>query len=258
MNYESTKIIELGSCAFRQWRADSHCKYIHGYRLIAKFWFACDKLDERNWVVDFGGLKELKQVLEGQFDHTLCLASDDPLLEHFKALHHAGAVDLRIMEKGVGIERTAEWCFDVADSHVRGITKNRCWVDRVEVWEHDKNSAIVYFAKPAKEDVTVIGRYSAEQYELPFDKNETISTTIQPNLQMSTTVAAGINIDNANITPVDAPVDPNASRPAPVGNQKSVITQSNTKPDHAAPARVGKAPVTQGWSNPFAGTSWGA
>jgi hypothetical protein len=126
------------------------------------------------------------------------------------------------------------------------------------VWEHDKNSAIVYFAKPAKEDVTVIGKYSAEQYELPFDKNETISTTIQPNLQMSTTVAAGINMDNVNITPVDAPVDPNASRPAPVGNQKSVITQSNTKPDHAAPARVGKAPVTQGWSNPFAGTSWGA
>ena len=259
MNYESTKIIELGSCAFRQWRADSHCKFIHGYRLIAKFWFACDKLDERNWVVDFGGLKELKQVFERQFDHTLCLASDDPLLEHFKALHHAGAVDLRIMEKGVGIERTAEWCFDVADSHVRGITSNRCWVDRVEVWEHDKNSAIVYFAKPVKGEVAAIGRYNAEQYELPFANNETISTTIQPNLQMSTTVAAGINIDDTNITPAAAAlVDPNASRPVPVNNQKSVITQSNTKPDHATGARVGRAPTTQGWSNPFAGTSWGA
>ena len=61
MEYQSTKIIELGSCAFRQWRADSHCKFIHGYRLVAKFWFECEKLDERNWVVDFGGLKELKQ-----------------------------------------------------------------------------------------------------------------------------------------------------------------------------------------------------
>ena len=145
MTYESTKIIELGSCAFRQWKADSHCKYIHGYRLVAKFWFGCDSLDYRNWVVDFGGLKELKQVLEKQFDHTLCVSADDPLLEQFKALHVSGAADLRIMEKGVGIERTAEWCFDIADAHVRGITKNRCWVERVEVWEHEKNSAIVSY-----------------------------------------------------------------------------------------------------------------
>jgi 6-pyruvoyltetrahydropterin/6-carboxytetrahydropterin synthase len=142
MLYQSTKIIELGSCAFRQWKADSHCKFIHGYRLVAKFWFGCDRLDERNWVVDFGGLKELKQVLENQFDHTFCVSADDPLAGHFQALHTAGAVDLRIMPKGVGIERTAEWCFDVADAHVRGITKNRCWVEKVEVWEHDKNSAI--------------------------------------------------------------------------------------------------------------------
>lgn len=99
MSYQSTKIIELGSCAFRQWRADSHCKFIHGYRLISKFWFGCDRLDDRNWVVDFGGLKELKQVLEKQFDHTFCVSADDPQLEMFKQLHSAGTCDLRIMEK---------------------------------------------------------------------------------------------------------------------------------------------------------------
>lgn len=146
MKYQSTKIIELGSCAFRQWKADSHCKFIHGYRLVAKFWFGAETLDERNWVVDFGGLKELKKVLEHQFDHTLCVSADDPQLTLFKQLHDAGVCDLRVMNKGVGIERTAEWCFDVADSHIRGITKNRCCVERVEVWEHEKNSAIVYVA----------------------------------------------------------------------------------------------------------------
>ena len=260
MNYESTKIIELGSCAFRQWRADSHCKFIHGYRLVAKFWFKCNHLDERNWVVDFGGLKELKQVLEKQFDHTFCVSADDPQLELFKHLHSVGACDLRIMPKGVGIERTAEWCFDVADAHIRGITKNRCWVDRVEVWEHDKNSAIVSHShvRVADHNPYAADKHIAEQYELPFNGNETFATTIQPNIQMSTTVAAGINIDNTNIATVDVPADPNAPRPAPVGNQTSVITQSDKKPDHAVPARVGKAPVTQGWSNPFAGTSWGA
>jgi len=75
MLYQSTKILELGSCAFRQWRADhSHCHYVHGYRLVAKFWFSAKELDNKNWVVDFGGLKELKSLLEKQFDHTLCVA----------------------------------------------------------------------------------------------------------------------------------------------------------------------------------------
>jgi 6-pyruvoyltetrahydropterin/6-carboxytetrahydropterin synthase len=184
MIYQSTKIIELGSCAFRQWKADSHCKYIHGYRLVAKFWFACDRLDERNWVVDFGGLKELKQVLEKQFDHTLCVSADDPLIGHFKVLQHEGAADLRIMHKGVGIERTAEWCFDLADAHVRGITKNRCWVEKVEVWEHDKNSAIVTFAKETTE---VPKKHIAAQDEFNFsiDNNETIATTVQPSIKIA-------------------------------------------------------------------------
>ena len=79
--FESTKIIELGSCAFRQWRAEgTHCRFIHGYRLMAKFWFGCTGLDDKNWVINFGGLKDVKRVLQDQFDHTLCIAKDDPLL----------------------------------------------------------------------------------------------------------------------------------------------------------------------------------
>jgi len=172
MSYQSTKTIELGSCAFRQWRADGHCKFIHGYRLIGKFWFGCDQLDEKNWVVDFGGLKALKSVLESKFDHTLCIAGDDPLLDHFKALHTLGAADLRIMEKGVGIERTAEWCFDVADPHVRGITKNRCWVEKVEVWEHDKNSAIFAIEKSSckSSKCDKEPKVQAEQFEFKFSE----------------------------------------------------------------------------------------
>ena len=60
------------SCAFRQWRAEhSHCKLIHGYSLGFKVIFECDELDERNWVMDFGGLKKFKNWLEDMFDHTL-------------------------------------------------------------------------------------------------------------------------------------------------------------------------------------------
>lgn len=142
-NFQSTKVIELGSCAFRQWRAtDTRCSLTHGYKLTAKFWFGASALDDRNWVVNFGGLKELKAKLNNQFDHTLTIAADDPLLPLFQQLHDAGGCDLRVMSKGVGIERAAEYCFEVADTHIRELTDNRCWVDKVEVFEHELNSAI--------------------------------------------------------------------------------------------------------------------
>lgn len=142
--YVSTKVIELGSCAFRQWRAEgTHCRFVHGYRLMAKFWFGCKTLDDRNWVVNFGGLKDLKAILQDQFDHTLCIAKDDPLVGAFRVLRDLEGCDLRIMD-GVGIEKTAEWCFNAADDFLktRPETQNRCWVEKVEVWEHDQNSAI--------------------------------------------------------------------------------------------------------------------
>ena len=140
--YTSTKIIELGSCAFRQWKADhSHCHWIHGYQLKAKFWFECETLDDKNWCVDFGDLKDLKKTLQNQFDHTLCVAKDDPLLMTFEDLHDKGGCDLRIME-GVGIEKTAEWCFRAAKMEITKKYGERCRVSQVEVWEHELNSAI--------------------------------------------------------------------------------------------------------------------
>jgi len=177
MSFQSTKIIDLGSCAFRQWRADSHCKFIHGYKLQAKFWFGCSELDNKNWVVDFGGLKELKASLEKQFDHTLCISGDDPLLEEFKALHEKGAVDLRIMPTGVGIERTAQWCFINADIIIRSQTNNRCWVTKVEVWEHDKNSAVYI----ADRTITPTEKHVAEQYEFKLESStETTGNAPKP------------------------------------------------------------------------------
>jgi 6-pyruvoyltetrahydropterin/6-carboxytetrahydropterin synthase len=142
MKYQSTKIIELGSCAFRQWKAKhSHCHFVHGYQLKAKFWFACDILDDKNWCVDFGGLKGLKKILNNQFDHTLCVAADDPLRGMFEDLNTAGGCQLRIMTGGVGIEKTAEWCFKAAKQFLSENYGDRCVVSKVEVWEHAENSA---------------------------------------------------------------------------------------------------------------------
>jgi 6-pyruvoyltetrahydropterin/6-carboxytetrahydropterin synthase len=139
--YSSTKIIELGSCAFRQPQADSHCRFLHGYRLTAKFWFSAKHLDQNNWVVDFGGLKGLKKLMQNQFDHTTCISRTDPKLDVFRKLNEAGVCDLRVMD-GVGIEKFAEWCHVVADNYVDELTDGRCNCVKVEVFEHESNSAI--------------------------------------------------------------------------------------------------------------------
>ena len=141
MSHTSSKLIELGSTAFRQPRADSHCKYIHGYQLKAEINFACNELDDNNWVFDFGGLKDLKLIFKNQFDHTLVVAGDDPKLDILKALDEAGVAQLRVMDGGVGIERFAEWCFKTADIFVEEATEGRVWVESVTVYEHDDNFA---------------------------------------------------------------------------------------------------------------------
>ena len=139
--FRSTKVIELGSCAFRQPQAESHCRFLHGYRLTAKFWFEADHLDQNNWVVDFGGLKGLKKLMKDQFDHTTCISRTDPKLEQFKRLRDEGVCDLRVMD-GVGIEKFAEYCYTVANEYVVELTGGRCKCIKVEVFEHEDNSAI--------------------------------------------------------------------------------------------------------------------
>lgn len=166
--FTSTKIIELGSCAFRQPQADSHCRFLHGYRLTAKFWFGAKHLDQNNWVVDFGGLKGLKKLMQDQFDHTTCISRTDPKVDVFKKLSEAGVCDLRIMD-GVGIEKFAEYCHTVADNFVDELTDSRCRCVKVEVFEHENNSAI-YEKTPSSLTGVAYMNDKAREIEEQFDK----------------------------------------------------------------------------------------
>ena len=130
------------SCAFRQPNAThSHCRFIHGYSLQFKFTFGCDELDDKNWAVDFGGLKPLKAWLQDSFDHKLALDKNDPHIEKFRELEKLDLVDIKIFD-GVGAEKFAEHAFNFADKLVREQTNNRCYVVEVECAEHGANSAI--------------------------------------------------------------------------------------------------------------------
>jgi len=123
------------SCAFRQWRAESHCRFIHGYALKVELIFAGD-LDHRNWVQDFGGLKAVKEFLTETFDHTTVVAIDDPHLAEFKRLEQLGLIQLRIYDR-VGCESFAEIIMD------RVVALGFDKLKSVRVWEHEGNSAIV-------------------------------------------------------------------------------------------------------------------
>lgn len=143
--YISTKTFghEVGlSAAFRQWKAESHCRFLHGYALAVKFVFEAQELDHRNWVVDFGSLKGLKSWLEDTFDHKTLVAEDDPQMDYFNALDAQGIIQM-VVVPATGCEKFAEMIFECTEVWL----KDNGYAPRVrllsvEVREHGANSAI--------------------------------------------------------------------------------------------------------------------
>jgi 6-pyruvoyltetrahydropterin/6-carboxytetrahydropterin synthase len=158
------------SCCFRQWRSThSHCSLLHGYSIGIKLTFESETLDDRNWVMDFGGLKAFKEWAEHMFDHTLVIAKDDPHLEIFLKMaelglqDQGGVCDIRLVE-GVGCEKFAELAYNVMADILKTFQAGEPWnffpdeniaqytpryplgqgvrLRSVEVFEHAGNSAI--------------------------------------------------------------------------------------------------------------------
>ncbi len=136
--------------AYRQWRAESHCRWIHGYSLGFHFEFESDTVDVRNWVVDFGSLKTLKENLEDWFDHTLLVAEDDPNRADFEALGKKGLAKITYVER-TGCEGLAKFLYDYLED-IWLENNGYKWADaekttravrvrRVEVRETPSNSA---------------------------------------------------------------------------------------------------------------------
>ena len=170
------------SCCFRQWRSThSHCSLLHGYSIGIKLTFESDTLDDRNWVMDFGGLEAFKAWAEYMFDHTTLIAKDDPHLRFFETMNtlidldavdinsdipnQRGAVcDLRIVD-AVGCEKFSELAYKTMQNILETFQRRESWsltaqdgrtlkvffnqypvglgvrVRSVEVFEHGANSA---------------------------------------------------------------------------------------------------------------------
>jgi len=144
--FVSTKeFVDAFPCAYRQWKADSHCNMIHGYSFSMRFWFGSNDLDIRNWVADYGGFKELKEVLQDQFDHTLLVAQDDPEIAMFHELERKKLAKLTILPR-LGCEGLADMLY----KYINGVyipdmwgpgEASRVWCFRVEVRETQANMA---------------------------------------------------------------------------------------------------------------------
>jgi 6-pyruvoyltetrahydropterin/6-carboxytetrahydropterin synthase len=143
---------------------------LHGYSIGIRLIFESETLDDRNWVMDFGGHKAFKEWAEWQFDHTLVVAEDDPHLDKFKELaklglqDKGGICDLRIVP-AVGCEKFAELVYKTMQDILNHYQAGDAWgfwkteeqfvafearypvgkgvkLKSAEVFEHDGNSAI--------------------------------------------------------------------------------------------------------------------
>lgn len=144
--YISTKTYnQLFPIAYRQWKADSHCSDLHGWGLTFHFEFECDTLDVRNWCVDFGGLRPLKEFLEDHFDHCLLLAQDDPEYEYIKGLGTRGIAKITEVEK-TGCEGIADYLYEYVNTiflpNCGKAESERVWCSKVEVHESISNKAM--------------------------------------------------------------------------------------------------------------------
>ncbi|MBI31083.1 MAG: 6-pyruvoyl tetrahydrobiopterin synthase [Euryarchaeota archaeon] len=129
------------SVAFRQWRAESHCRFMHGYSLEFEFVFGANELDENNWVVDFGSLKDLESWLRLNFDHKTLVAFDDPMFSVFEQMYESEVIDMVTVE-ATGCEMFAKMAMEYSNDLIRTLYGDRCWVESVTVREHGANSAI--------------------------------------------------------------------------------------------------------------------
>ena len=153
--YTSTKTYrQIAPCAYRQWRSDTHCNQIHGYAFSFHFEFGTDELDARNWAMDYGGLRPLKELLEDWFDHTLLLAQDDPHYADIKRLGELGLAKITEVEK-TGCEGLAEFLYEYVNEiflpNYGAEEAKRLWCTRVEVRETDSNMAYVQGDRPGRE-----------------------------------------------------------------------------------------------------------
>ena len=106
--------------------------------------FEADTLDSNGWVIDFGALKPVKEMLCERFDHALQIAADDPWLKLLGGLAERDACRLVVVQN-VGTEAFASQVFAFTEKWL----KDTGYADRVRLVsvtarEHGANGATAF------------------------------------------------------------------------------------------------------------------
>jgi len=148
---KSTKIFKNLPCGHAQFfdlepdGSPGDCSSIHGYDRAVEFTFA-GEVDAMGWIVPFGELKDVKTFLEYYFDHVTVLPANDPRLNQItEEMTAPGGLlgKVRILPSGVSMEMSSLFIWEHVNHYIYKITNGRCYVERVRVYEHDRNDAMV-------------------------------------------------------------------------------------------------------------------
>jgi len=127
--------------AHRQPKHDGHCCLIHGHNWGFDITFVCTALDANGFVVDVGRLGDVKAFLEANFDHTLLLNENDPLVN--PVLPALEKVSKIVTVPNCSMEALAEFVWVRVNRLITAAEDKRRGLRCVEVvcWEDQKNRA---------------------------------------------------------------------------------------------------------------------
>ena len=134
-----TKIFKDFPCVHRQWRAESHCRFFHGYCWEFRIDVTSKELTRERWVMDFGGFKNIRTWLKSYFDHTFLVGEDDPERVRFEQLDRDGVIQLRVLPDP-GAEGVSQFISGGVNQILQEETVGRVWVHLVEVRQNEFNS----------------------------------------------------------------------------------------------------------------------
>lgn len=84
MPYRICKTIEIESGHMLS-KHPEKCRFPHGHTRTVEFVLESDTLDDREMICDFKVIKETMESFLDQYDHAMCVNTDDPMFATFKA-----------------------------------------------------------------------------------------------------------------------------------------------------------------------------
>lgn len=151
LKVKSTKKFKYLPCGHAQFfdkepdGSPGECASVHGYDREVEFTFA-GEVDEMGWIVPFGELKAVKEFLEYYFDHVTVLPANDPRLSLLTPeLTAPGGIlgTVKVLPSGVSMEMSSVFVWEYVNAFIHKVTDGRCYVEKVQIFEHDRNSGIV-------------------------------------------------------------------------------------------------------------------